>query len=100
MRFSKDTLNGELASAQCYQAVHAFKGAEPCMSSDLDSNKTAPLKAELLELAQDLPQAPSFDHTAEQARSDSSETPDDSKGKGKTLGEAKVPKWLQKAVKK
>lgn len=74
VRFSRDTLN--------------------------DSNKTAPLKAELLELAQDLPQAPTFDRTAEQAKGDSSEKPDDGKGKGKTLGEGKVPKWLQKAVKK
>ena len=68
--------------------------------SVVDSNKTAPLKAELLELAQDLPQAPTFDQTAEHAQSDASEKPDDGKGKGKTLGEGKVPKWLQKAVKK
>lgn len=70
------------------------------MRSDIDSNKTAPLKAELLELAQDLPQAPTFDQTAEQTKGDSLEKPDDGKGKGKTLGEGKVPKWLQNAVKK
>ncbi|KAK9893734.1 hypothetical protein P389DRAFT_212871 [Cystobasidium minutum MCA 4210] len=67
-----------------------------------DANKLAPIRPDLLALAQDLPRPPSFDPTPEdlaaeeKAKREAAEGgKDDDKEKGKSLGGAKAPKWLK-----
>lgn len=68
----------------------------------LDANKLAPIRPDLLELAQDLPKPPSFDPTPEELEAEEKAKKEamegdkaDANGKGKTLGGAKAPKWLK-----
>lgn len=70
-----------------------------------DSTRTAPLRAELLSIAQELPAPPSFDPTAEsggkeEGTADVEGEGDEQESRGKTLmssskGGTKVPKWLK-----
>lgn len=71
-----------------------------------DGSRQAPIRNDLLAMAEELPQPKSFDPTpgqaaAQSAGADDPGAPEDEKGKDKLLGgQAKVPKWLQKVAKK
>jgi tether containing UBX domain for GLUT4 len=85
----------------CTAVRHTTEGL---IAASTDSEKLAPIKPELLELATDFPKPPSFDPTPEELAAEEKSKAEamkddgdgkDSSGRGKMLGGAKAPKWLK-----
>lgn len=100
VRWQNTSLNGMWLSSNLISYV--CKGADVSWNGWTDANKVAPIRPDLLALAEELPKPPSFDPTPEElaaeekAKSEAiGDGKEDSSGKGKTLGGAKAPKWLK-----
>lgn len=97
IKFSEESLNG---TPYCTLVRILADGQH------VESATRAPLRADLLDIAEDLPAPPSFDPTPEQIAAQEaarkSELEQQDKGKESTVGSNtsgnKVPKWLQKVT--